>query len=613
MKRLLGFALSLLLLATAVVHPAFAVEKEPRKILSGWIPYYSVKTVLPLVRKLPSAQPTVVGQPAICDATQYGPVENAAIENSYLFKNKDLMKEVMPFWYSLKSPTVIRDDYVTGNPSWPMADTVCLMRRAELQIIPTMTDGTDKLVLAGYLANSSKRTTLVKTIVQLVMKNNFDGIDLDYEGFAFVDGNATWSKTAPHWVAFIKELSASLHANNKLLSVSTPYLYDPTEKQKGYFVYAWADIASSIDRLRIMTYDYSVAKPGPMGPISWTEKTIKYATSIMPASKVYMGLPGYGRDWITSVQGKCPKTAPPGQVAGAKAATFLIRDAEEKSIIRNVVPTFNEKFSEATYSYAVTYASQVDGSESTSCTVNRTVWYQNARSYSERLALVGKYGLGGAALWTLGMEGQLINDVIREVATGMAPDPVVNTISTDGINQDSIYYGDLFTVKGLFTRKDLTPIAGLAVALEIKRANEDPWSTIAELTTASDGSISTPMTLGGTASLRLTTAEINGLAKSQSSEVKILVKSKLQVDRPISAPKASSFVIKAQLLPRLAGKSAFLQKNVNGKWQNIGTASVSDANGLFTFTTSESKRGVVTMRIQVAGDLTSEQFAIVIR
>jgi len=44
-----------------------------------------------------------------------------------------------------------------------------------------------------------------------------------------------------------------------------------------------------------MTYDYSVAKPGPIGPISWTEKTLKYAISIMSPSKVYIGLPGYGR------------------------------------------------------------------------------------------------------------------------------------------------------------------------------------------------------------------------------------------------------------------------------------------------------------------------------
>ena len=126
MKRFLGFALSLIVLTTAVVQPSFAVDKAPRKILSGWIPYYSVRTVLPLVRKLPSAQPAVAGQPAVCDASQYGPAENQAIESSYLFTNKDLMKEVMPFWYSLKSPTVIRDDYVTGNPSWPIADT-CLL------------------------------------------------------------------------------------------------------------------------------------------------------------------------------------------------------------------------------------------------------------------------------------------------------------------------------------------------------------------------------------------------------------------------------------------------------------------------------------------------------
>ena len=47
MKRRIGFALSLLFLFTAAVQPLQAVEKEPRKILSGWIPYYSVKTVLP--------------------------------------------------------------------------------------------------------------------------------------------------------------------------------------------------------------------------------------------------------------------------------------------------------------------------------------------------------------------------------------------------------------------------------------------------------------------------------------------------------------------------------------------------------------------------------------
>jgi hypothetical protein len=613
MKRRIGFALSLLLLFTVAVQPLQAVEKEPRKILSGWIPYYSVKTVLPLVRKLPSAAPSVVGQPAICDASQYGPAENLAIENSYLFKNKDLMREVMPFWFSLKSPTVIRDDYVSGNPSWPMADTVCLMRRAGLQVIPTMTDGTDKLVLSEYLSNATTRTTLVKTIVELVMKNNFDGIDLDYEGFAFVDGNSTWSKTAPRWVAFVKELSVALRANKKLLSVSTPYLYNPNEAQKGYFVYAWAEIATSIDRLRIMTYDYSVAKPGPMGPLSWTEKTIQYAISVMPASKVYMGLPGYGRDWITSVNGKCPTSAPPGLIGGAKAATFKMNYAAAKAAIDGAIPIYNEKYGEATYNYSQSYNGLSATGASTACTVNRTVWYQNARSYADRMALVAKYRLGGAAMWTLGMEEVEATTQIRTAALAIAPDPVINTMTFEGVDQGSIYYGNLFTVRGQFTLKDKTPIAGLTVSLEIKRPNESAWTKITDLVTASDGSVMTPMTLGGDASIRLTTLGTWERSESVSKEEKVSVKSLIQIDRPVSVSKGAVFTIKAQLLPKSVGKSANLQKNINGKWQNIGTVSISDLNGVFVFSATEPKRGVVIMRIQVIGDIASDQFAIVIR
>jgi hypothetical protein len=613
MKRRFGFTLSIVLLITAFVQPIQAADKEPRKVLSGWIPYYSVKTVLPLVRKLPSATPNVAGQPSVCDASQYGPAENQAIESSYLFTNKDLMKEVMPFWFSLKSPTVIRDDYVSGNPSWPMADTVCLMRRAGLQIIPTMTDGTAKLVLSEYLSNAATRTTIVNTIVDLVVKNNFDGIDLDYEGFAFVDGNNTWSKTAPRWVALVKELSLALHAKNKLLSVSTPYLYDPKEKQKGYFVYAWADIASSIDRLRIMTYDYSVAKPGPMGPLSWTEKTIKYAVSIMSASKVYVGLPGYGRDWITSVNGKCPTSAPPGLIGGAKAATFKMNYAAAKAAIDGAVPTYNEQFGEATYSYTQTYNGLSATGASTACTVNRTVWYQNARSFAERMALVAKYRLGGAAMWTLGMEDAVATNEIRTAALAIAPDPVVNTMTLENIDKGSINYGNLFTVKGLITLKDKTPIAGLTVALEIKRPGESVWTKITDLVTALDGTVTSPMTLGSDAAIRLTTVGTWERAESVSAEQKIAVKSLIQIDRPVSVSKGAVITIKAQLLPKLVGKSANLQKNINGKWQNVGVASISDANGLFTFTASEPKRGVVTMRVQVVGDIASATFAIVIR
>ena len=152
--------LALILFSSLLVAPsAQAEENVPRKILTGWIPYYSMKTSLP-----------------------------AALNNI------DLIKEVMPFWYTLKysaksKKSSITDLYTPANPSIPMAVPLAALRSANLQIIPTITDGTEKGVLAGLLKAPASRTQVVSTIMDLVRTNNFDGIDIDFEGFAFVDEN----------------------------------------------------------------------------------------------------------------------------------------------------------------------------------------------------------------------------------------------------------------------------------------------------------------------------------------------------------------------------------------------------------------------------------------
>ena len=50
---------------------------------------------------------------------------------------------------------------------------------------------------------------LEQVIVNLVVNKGFDGIDLDYEGFAFSDGRSSWTATRPNWAAFVAELGAS--------------------------------------------------------------------------------------------------------------------------------------------------------------------------------------------------------------------------------------------------------------------------------------------------------------------------------------------------------------------------------------------------------------------
>lgn len=615
MRRSSYIALVSVLLA-AFVSNAWAIDNPPRKLVSGWIPYYSVKTVMPFIKKLPTLPTPSPGSPVTCDDSEYSPTDIAALNSSYLFTNKDLMKEVMPFWYTLKSPSLIRDDYSTANPSWPIADTLCLMRKAGLQLIPTITDGTDKLVLSGYLSKADVRTTIVKSIVDLVNKNSFDGIDLDFEGFAFVDSNTTWTKTAPNWVLFVKELSAALHSQQKILSISVPYSFDPVETQKGYYVYSWAEIASSIDRLRIMTYDYSVAKPGPIGPITWTEKTLKYAISIMPASKVFIGLPGYGRDWITSVTGTCPVSAPPGLTAGAKAATFKMNYATTKAAIDQATPVFDEKSSEATYSYTQSFNGLSAKGAATSCTVGRTVWYQNERSYQERMNLVAKYRLGGAALWTLGMEDPAATTAMRSVALAIAPDTVISSLTISDITNKNLYYGGNFTLNGVITLKDKSPISGIPVALQMKRESENTWTTIADLITATDGTLSVPVTIASTASFRLNTEGSWERSESVSSEERVVLLSRILLDRPTTVKHGQALTVKGTLLPVVAGQNVLVQRYSLGKWQNIGTVTTTGGDGGFTTSYIENKKGVVKLRIQITTkneQIFSTPFSVVVR
>ena len=530
---------------------------QPREILSGWIPYYSVKTVMPFVKKIPVAGRSESATAGICDASQYGVAENESLTTSYLFTNSDLMKEVNPFWFTLKSATSIRNEYVSGNPSWPMATTTCLMKRAGVLVVPTITDGTAKLVLSGLLANPKTRTQVVESIATLVSTNNFDGIDLDFEGFAFVDGNKTWAKTAPFWVAFVKELSVKLRSNGKVLSVTTPVLFDPTQKSKGYTVFAWAAIANDIDRLRIMTYDYSVAKPGPIGPLEWTERSVKYAVSVMASSKVFVGLPGYGRDWITKIVGSCPTSAPAGIKKGAKAATFKMNYASAKAIIDKATPNFDTKTAEATYSYIQLYNGENTSGLSTSCTVSRTVWFQNSQSYAIRSALVEKYKLGGVALWTLGMEDVSATQAIRSAAMSFAPEKITSKISVD---KNEILYGQQFILSGAINGENKVGKSGVPVIVEHRKSEQQPWRKLTDVVTSADGTFSLPLTFASLTYLQARTEGTWEISASISNQSFVQVRPRLSHTAPAVIATGKDNLISGTVFPRKTGVTVQLQK-----------------------------------------------------
>ena len=558
-------------LATQLL-PSANADPAPRKILSGWIPYYGMSTSLP----------TAVA-------------------------NADLINEVMPFWYTLKLNTktkapYILDLYSPGNPSVAIDVPLTTMRNAGFKIIPTITDGTDKLVLSKLLAKASDRANVIKPIMDLVLSKNFDGIDLDFEGFAFVDGTASWPTTKPNWVLFVKELSAALHAKGKTLSITAPVHFALTEKQKGYTVYAWAEIAQYIDRLRIMTYDYSTGKPGPIGPIAWVERTINYAISVMPAAKVYIGLAGYGRDWVTNVDGICPANVSKVVSTTAKAATFIMRNATMLASTYGVTPIYNEQYQEATFTYQKTYNGNNASGQATSCTATRTAWYQNPASYLARAQLVAKYRLGGLAEWTMGMEEQSATDGIRSTALTIAPDKILLSLATDQI---AVKYGSIINLTGQASLKDKSTLAGLPVSLEFKGFDESAWRQIGKPVTSETGSFTASLYLAKSGILRITSEGSWERGAGLSPEISITVNPRLSLTAPTSAKVGTVFKVLVSAAPVTAGAQVTLQRFDGKAWANLTTAPL--LAGSTEFSPTELIRGIFSYRVLVLSSADSAQ------
>ena len=586
-----ALALTLAIAMTTQLMPSANAEtsnlsntnSNPRKILTGWIPYYGMKVSLP----------TAVA-------------------------NADLINEVMPFWYTLKldnktKAPYILDLYTPGNPSVSIDVPLTTMRNAGFKIIPTITDGTEKLVLSKLLAKSSDRAKVIKSIMDLVMSKNFDGIDLDFEGFAFVDGTASWPTTKPNWVLLVKELSAELRAKEKILSVTVPVHFPLTERQKGYTVYAWAEIAESIDRLRIMTYDYSTGRPGPIGPIAWVERTLKYAISVMPASKVYIGLAGYGRDWVTKVDGTCPANVSKVISTNARAATFVMRNAAALATTYGVTPTYNEQYQEATFTYQKTYNGNNASGQATSCTATRTAWYQNPASYLARAQLVAKYRIGGLAEWTIGMEEQSATDEIRRTALTIAPDAVLLSLASD---QMAVKYGSFITLTGQATRKDKSVLPGLPVSLEFKGFDESTWRQIGKPATSETGSFTTSLYLAKSGKLRITSEGTWDRGAGLSSDVAITINPRLNISAPTSGKVGAAVKVLVSAAPVTAGAQVTLQRFDGKAWVNITTSPLLETGA--EFNPIELVRGVFSYRVLVISSADSAQsmsapFVVLIR
>ena len=325
------------------------------------------------------------------------------------------MREVSPFWFN-----AVGADQIVVDPNADPEATERFMAIAESSdalVVPSIVDALPAGEMAAILADPETRRIHVETLVAFAADGDYDGIDLDYEQFAFADGRDTWATTRPNWVLFITELSERLRADGRTLTVSIPPVFDAERTaDSGFWVYDHGAIAPLVDRIRIMAYDFSVFEAGPIAPIGWVETAGAGAVEVTGSpEKIVLGVPAYGRNWPTFTSGNCPDDAPGRTTVTARSVDDLIAR-------RGATPVAVESTAEWTFEYELEVTDGV-----LTCIQTRQVHYVDADGVRARMDLARAYQLGGVSLWALGFEDQAVWDRILPTVT----DPSATTTSAE--------------------------------------------------------------------------------------------------------------------------------------------------------------------------------------
>ena len=211
------------------------------------------------------------------------------------------LTEVNPFGYTVKKDGSLNDAAKVGSTEWQ-----ALFKAAKAQkvrVVPTvMWSDTD--AIHAVLSDKTLRSQHVVAIVSMVTSNNFDGVDIDYEGKRASDRE--------NYAAFLKELSSAFARSkaNKWLMCTIEARTPPTDLYKTIpadleYANDFKAINKYCDRVRLMAYDQQRADLvlnkantkglyAPVADTAWVRKVVLLAAKDIDRKKLVLGVATYG-------------------------------------------------------------------------------------------------------------------------------------------------------------------------------------------------------------------------------------------------------------------------------------------------------------------------------
>jgi spore germination protein YaaH len=253
--------------------------------------------------------------------------------------------------------------------------------------------GFDQEMLHRLLVDDAARARAVAWMVEICRRNDYAGIQFDFENVSIQDRDAL--------TRFYRETAEALHADGRKISIAVVHRPDelpgPTRYHKwlfenwraGYDLRALAEIG---DFISVMTYSQHTRRtpPGPQASVAWMEDVIEYFLQFMPPGKLSLGIPTSSQHWYTSQEDAlAPERARSySNTIDHRRAVALIERYGAKT-------TWDEE-------HQTSFAYFARGG------TFEWIFLEDARSFRSKLGLVGKHGLRGFSVWVLGSEDPAI-------------------------------------------------------------------------------------------------------------------------------------------------------------------------------------------------------------
>lgn len=281
---------------------------------------------------------------------------------------------ISPTWYSVL-------DHQGNLSVLTSASYVATAHERGMQVWGLIDNFNPEFDTAADLARYSVRAHIIEQLITEAVSCGMDGINVDFEALS--------EASIPHYLQFLRELTAAAHPYQLIISVDTAVPASYT-----YFYNRGAQ-GEIVDYMIMMGYDEHYAgseKAGSVASISFVENGIREMLGQgIPQDKVVCGVPLYTRIWTT------PKNQ------GAVSSEVLgMNGADERVLSGNMTKTWDEE----TAQYLAT---SEDG------TASYAIWLEEEESLGRKAELVAEYQLAGIAAWKLGFERETVWDIFADV------------------------------------------------------------------------------------------------------------------------------------------------------------------------------------------------------